>query len=139
MLRKPVNWLTGLSNRRIVISAAPIWTRKCWPKLSVRHDSLLKACQNAIREEWTRENETQIAEANTSLETLRRQAAEQKALTEELKKEYDTAQAGLDETTTMLAQQEKLAADVEQKVAARIAQAQKEAADFIANQAILHH
>ena len=77
----------------------------------------------------------QIAEANVTLDALSRKAAEQKTNTEEMEKEYVTAQTELNETMAKLAQREQLAADVEQKVAARIAQAQKEADDFIANQA----
>lgn len=90
-----------------------------------------------IRKDWETENESLLIEAREKLDSLR---AELKSATEDLCK----AQEALNKTKAederlagIIAEKERLAADVEKAVAARIQKARENAADFIASMAFV--
>lgn len=90
-----------------------------------------------IRKDWETENESQLIEARGKLNSLR---AELKTATEDLSK----AQEALNKTKAedeclagIIAEKERLAADVEKAVAVRIHKARENAADFIASMAFV--
>ena len=56
---------------------------------------------------------------------------------EQLTEKYEAVEQKLKESNEQMEEREQLAAEVEQKVAEKIAKAQKDAADFIAAQAFL--
>ena len=90
-----------------------------------------------IRKDWETENESLLIEARGKLDSLR---AELKSVTEDLSK----AQEALNKTKAederlagIIAEKERLAADVEKAVAVRIQKARENAADFIASMAFV--
>ena len=90
-----------------------------------------------IRKDWETENESLLIEVRGKLDSLR---AELKSVTEDLSK----AQEALNKTKAederlagIIAEKERLAAEVEKAVAARIQKARENAADFIASMAFV--
>ena len=90
-----------------------------------------------IRKDWETENESLLIETREKLDSLR---AELKSATEDLSK----AQEALNKTKAederlagIIAEKEKLAADVEKAIAVRIQKARENAADFIASMAFV--
>ena len=90
-----------------------------------------------IRKDWETENESLLIEARGKLDSLR---AELKSATEDLSK----AQEALNKTKAederlagIIAEKERLAADVEKAVAVRIQKARENAAEFIASMAFV--
>ena len=90
-----------------------------------------------IRKDWETENESLLIEARGKLDSLR---AELKSATEDLSK----AQEALNKTKAederlagIIAEKERLAADVEKAVVVRIQKARENAADFIASMAFV--
>ena len=98
---------------------------------------LQEKAKSLIRKEWEAENESLLSEAQEKLDSLH---AELKSATEDLSR----AQESLNKTKAederlagIIAEKERLAADVEKAVAVRIQKARGNAADFIASMAFV--
>lgn len=98
---------------------------------------LQEKAKSLIRKEWETENESLLSEAQEKLDSLH---AELKSATEDLSR----AQESLNKTKAederlagIIAEKERLAADVEKAVAVRIQKARGNAADFIASMAFV--
>lgn len=90
-----------------------------------------------IRADWETENKSLLAEAQKKLDSLR---TELKTATDSLTKvqgEFNKTKSEEERLTSIIAEKEKLAEDVERAVAERIQKARKNAADFIANMAFV--
>lgn len=102
------------------------------------NDKLQFKTKELIRKEWELENESLLAEANIKLETL---YTELKTTTEnlnEVKKILDKTKAEESRLSSIIAENKKLAEDVEQEVSKRIEKARENAANFIADMAFVN-
>lgn len=97
------------------------------------HSEFAEICKAAVADEWKQENAGQIVQANAELEFVQGKVTEQKEALGQITKEYTEKKGELEDALSAIEQQQQLAADVEMKVAERIEQARKNAADFIAD------
>ena len=102
-----------------------------------RKPELEKRCKELLTKEWAEENDEKLREAENFLHQKKGEAEEAKKRLDQLSTEYATLEQKLKESNDELEKREQLAAEVEQRVAEKIAKAQKDAADFIAEQAFL--
>ena len=115
--------------------------------VSVNNDLLLR-CQGLIREDWRKENEALLKEAEDRLSNIKDDIAKEekkrtdliKELEEQLietKKANEEAQKKLDKINSDIHDAEVLASQVEEKVSDRIKAARTDAASFIAEMAFV--
>lgn len=102
-----------------------------------RKPELEKRCKELLTQEWTDENEERLREADKLLQQKKNEAEKAKKRFEQLSTDYATLEQRLKDSNDELEKREQLAAEVEQRVAEKIAKAQKDAAGFIAEQAFL--
>lgn len=102
-----------------------------------RKPELEKRCKELLTQEWTDENEERLREADKLLQQKKDEAEKAKKRFEQFSTDYATLEQRLKESNNELEKREQLAAEVEQRVAEKIAKAQKDAAGFIAEQAFL--
>lgn len=102
-----------------------------------RKPELEKRCKELLAKEWSEENDEKLREAENFLQQKKDEAEKAKTRFDQLSSDYVTLEQKLKESNNELEKREQLAAEVEQRVADRIAKAQKDAADFIASQAFL--
>ena len=102
-----------------------------------RKPELEKRCKELLTKEWAEENDEKLREAENFLHQKKGEAEEAKKRLNQLSTEYATLEQRLKDSNDELEKREQLAAEVEQRVAERIAKAQKDAADFIEEQAFL--
>lgn len=100
-----------------------------------RNEGLVKKCKELLLEDWKAENSEQLSMAQNELEEVRKNVAEGQALYHTYQEDCDRAQGELEKMQLEISRQEKLAQDVEEKIAFRIAAARKDAADFISEMA----
>lgn len=95
------------------------------------HTGLSQYCKSLVREEWIAEHDEQIQAANALLEEAERSIEQKQKINDELDAIYQKKQQLIQQAEEEIERQNQLAQDVEKKVAARIEEAQKNAADFI--------
>lgn len=98
---------------------------------------LQEKAKKLIRQDWEKENEKLLTEAQQKLDLLR---AELKSATEDLgkaQKAFNKTKAEDKRLTDIIAEKEKLADGVEKAIAERIQKARENAADFIASMAFV--
>lgn len=100
-----------------------------------RNAALVKKCKELLSEDWKEENSEQLRIAQEELETLRRAAEKEKDIYISCKEQYCRMQGELEKFQTEISRQEKLAQEVEEKIAGRIAAARRDAAEFISEMA----
>ena len=98
---------------------------------------LEKRCKELLTTEWEKENSEKIQKVENELMQRKNAAKDERIRVEQLTEKYEAVEQKLKESNEQLEEREQLAAEVEQKVAEKIAKAQKDAADFIAAQAFL--
>ncbi len=99
------------------------------------HPDLFSACKVSILEDWNIEHTQMISEAQAQLDTIHRHTAAEKAEYDNIQKQYACVKEEFDAMVLKLSAREKLAQEVEEKVAKKIEAAKHNAADFIAEQA----
>lgn len=100
-----------------------------------RNTELVKKCKELLSEDWKKENSRQLLMAQDELEKVQRAVKEERDNYTTYKEQYSKVQEELKELQTEISKQEKLAQDVQEKIAARIALARKDASDFISEMA----
>ena len=106
-------------------------------QIILRKPDLEKRCKELLTREWAEDNDEKLREAENFLQQKKDEAEKAKTRFDQLNSDYVTLEQKLKESNNELEKREQLAAEVEQRVADRIAKAQKDAADFIASQAFL--
>ena len=106
-------------------------------QIILRKPELEKRCKGLLTKEWAEDNDEKLREAENFLQQKKDEAEKAKTRFDQLNSDYVTLEQKLKESNNELEKREQLAAEVEQRVADRIAKAQKDAADFIASQAFL--
>lgn len=102
-----------------------------------QNSELEKRCKELLTTEWEKENSEKIQKVENELMQRKNAAKDERIRVEQLTEKYEAVEQKLKESNEQLEEREQLAAEVEQKVAEKIAKAQKDAADFIAAQAFL--
>lgn len=102
-------------------------------------DDLLQRSKEMLRAEWEQETASKLAEAKGILNDKKNAIKSAEGKLNALQKQYDDISNKLKESNAELADRERLASEVEAKVAERITAAQKNAAEFIAAQAFIGH
>lgn len=100
-----------------------------------RNEGFVVKCKELLSEDWKTENAEKISVAQKELEEVRENIAEGQALYHTYQEKCDRVQEELKQAQVEISRQEKLARDVEEKIAVRIAAARKDAADFISEMA----
>ncbi len=100
-----------------------------------RNEGLVIKCKELLSEDWEAESAERLCAAQNELEEVRKNVAEEKALYHTYQEQYSRVQDELGRIQLEISRQEKLAQDVEEKIAVRIAAARKDAADFISEMA----
>lgn len=102
-----------------------------------RNEGLVKKCKELLLEDWKKENSEQLRMAREELEELQRAVSKERDIYASCKEQHGRVQEELEKFQDEISRQEKLAQDVEEKIAARIASAKKDAADFISEMAFV--
>lgn len=100
-----------------------------------RNTELVRRCKELLSEDWQKENSQQLLMAQDELEKVQRAVKEERDNYTTYKEQHSKVQKELKELQAEISKQEKLAQDVQEKIAARIALARKDAADFISEMA----
>lgn len=100
-----------------------------------RNEALVIKCKELLSEDWKAENAEQLSMAQNELEEVRKKVDEGQALYRTYQEQYNKTQEELEQVQLEISRQEKLACDVEERIAGRIAAARKDAADFISEMA----
>lgn len=100
-----------------------------------RNEGLVLKCKELLSEDWKAENAEQLSMAQNELEEVRKNIEEEQALYHTYQEQCNRVQGELERVQLEISKQEKLARDVEEKIAVRIAAARKDAADFISEMA----
>lgn len=96
-------------------------------KFVMSREAIIDKCKTEITEKWKAENAEMIAEHENAQNELFAMRAE----SNDIRKKLNAVEAEIE-------QKEKLASDVEKKIAERIDKARNDAAEFIASQAFIH-
>ncbi|MDO4973075.1 MAG: hypothetical protein Q4E38_02580 [Eubacteriales bacterium] len=102
------------------------------------NEGLLKECQRQLRQEWEDNNQELLNAAEQKLVDIEEECTKQQALVERKTKEFAALEGQIDALQKQIQSKQKLAADVEEQVNAKIEQARKNAASFIAENAFVH-
>lgn len=100
-----------------------------------RNAELVRRCKELLLEDWQKENSEKLLMAQEELEKVQRAAREERDNYITYKEQHTKVQEELKELQAEISKQEKLAQDVQEKIAARIALARKDASDFISEMA----
>lgn len=100
-----------------------------------RNEGLVLKCKELLSETWKTENAEQLRMDQNKLEEVRKNVAEEQALYNTYQEQYSRVHGELERIQLEISRQEKLARDVEEKIAVRIAAARRDAADFISEMA----
>ena len=100
-----------------------------------RNTELVKKCKELLSEDWKKENSRQLLMAQDELEKVQRAVKEERDNYTTYEEQHSKVQEKLKKLQTEISKQEKLAQDVQEKIAARIALARKDASDFISEMA----
>ena len=96
---------------------------------------LIERCRSLNEEKWRQEHEKQLAQAQEDLAQITLKAQQQRKQCDLLVMEQQQLEKRRDALAAEIDQQQQLAADVEEQVAARIAAAREKAAEFICEMA----
>lgn len=100
-----------------------------------RNERLVKKCKGLLLEDWERENSEQLRMAREELNELQNAASKERSIYASCKEQHGRVREELEKFQEEISRHEKLAQDVEEKVAARISAARKDAANFISEMA----
>ncbi len=100
--------------------------------------TLYNASLEEIRNDWEKDNQEKIEFARSKIEILKNEEIEQDKRCNEKQELYNTLEQKINEANKIIADQEQLAREVEEKVIAKIEQARDNAAEFIAENAFIH-
>ena len=100
-------------------------------------DSLIKECQDELRQEWAVKNKALLDAANEELLKIKTEEAELQTIIEKKRKECSSLDARYTTIQEQIQKKQQLAADVEEQVAAKIELARNNAAKFIADNAFI--
>lgn len=98
---------------------------------------LQEKAKELIRQDWEKENERLVTEAQQKLDLLRTKSKSAKADFDNAQEAFNKTKAEDERLSGIIAEKEKLADGVEKAVAERIQKARENAADFIANMAFV--
>ncbi|SFX40164.1 hypothetical protein [Ruminococcus sp. XPD3002] len=102
-----------------------------------KHPELIEKCKELIYHDWEAENEERIAAANEKLLTLEKDISDKKNEYDSVKKEHDQLSSELRTISDEIADNKKLASDVEEQIKKKIDDARKNAAEFISQMAFV--
>lgn len=100
-----------------------------------RNEGFVNKCKELLLEDWERENSEQLCMARAELEELQNAASKERDIYVSCKEQHDRVRKEVERFQEEISRQEKLAQEVEVKIAARISAARKDAADFISEMA----
>ena len=105
----------------------------------IRNDeALLEECHAELRQEWEEQNQKLLDAAEQKLSEIREEDSRLQIQLERKKKECSTLDSRADMLQEQIQKKQQLANDVEEQVSAKIEQARKNAASFIAEYAFTH-
>ncbi len=102
-----------------------------------RNPDLVELCKEQLSEEWKSENELRISEANSQLRSIKQEVDNKRKEEESLNLEISRLSENLLSINKQIENREKIAVDVEKRIADRIEAARSNAADFIAQMAFM--
>lgn len=102
------------------------------------NEALLKECQRQLRQEWEEKNQELLNAAEQKLADIKEECTKQQTVVERKAKEFAALEGQIGALQEQIKSKQKLAADVEEQVNAKIEQARKNAASFIAENAFIH-
>lgn len=102
-----------------------------------KHPEIVQKCKGLIYQDWEKENEERIAEANNELESIKSDVENKNAELENVKKEHTRLATELSVISNTISEKEKLASDVDERIKQKIEDAKKNAADFISQMAFV--
>lgn len=102
-----------------------------------KHPELIEKCKELIYHDWKAENEERVAAANEKLLTLEKDISDKKNEYDIVKKKHDQLSSELRTISDEIADNKKLALDVEEQIKKRIDDAKKNAAEFISQMAFV--
>lgn len=97
--------------------------------------TLLEKCRTLNETTWRKEHASELMTAQTELEQIKAETHQQQEQKNQLTDQWKQIQGHMENISLEITQKEKLAADVEAKVAQRISAARKDAAEFISEMA----
>lgn len=98
---------------------------------------LIDLCKQQLTDEWKTENEKKLAEAESKLNDVLGSVESKQREINQLVNDKDRLSDEMEQLKTTLSQREKLASDVESKIALQIEKAKQNVADFISNMAFV--
>ncbi len=102
-----------------------------------KHLELIEKCKELINHDWEVENEEKIASASEELLAVEKDVSDKKNELENVKKEHDRLSSELSTISNSIADKEKLASDVDERIRNKIDDAKKNAAEFISQMAFV--
>lgn len=102
-----------------------------------KHPELIQKCKEQISQDWETENEALIAAANEKLLAVEKDVSEKRNVLDSVKKEHDQLSSELRTISDEIADNKKLASDVEEQIKKKIDDAKKNAAEFISQMAFV--
>lgn len=102
-----------------------------------KHPELIEKCKELINYDWEAENEERIAAANEKLLTLEKDISDKQNELDSVKKKHDQLSSELSTISNRIADKEKLASDVDERIRNKIDDAKKNAAEFISQMAFV--
>ena len=102
-----------------------------------KHPELIEKCKELINHDWETENVERIKVASEKLMAVEKDVSDKRNELENVKKERDRLSSELSAISDSIADKEKLASDVEERIKNKIDDARKNAAEFISQMAFV--
>ena len=102
-----------------------------------KHPEIVQKCKGLIYQDWEKENEERITDANNALNSIKSDFDNKNAELENVKREHARLVAELSAISNNISEKEKLASDVDERIKQKIDDAKKNAADFISQMAFI--
>lgn len=101
------------------------------------NNELMTKCEDLVEERWRKENQNLIDSEQTRLQLLKDECGKKQKESDNLELQLTTVKAEIEKYQSSIEEKEKLAADVEVKIALQIEKAKQNVADFISNMAFV--
>ena len=101
------------------------------------NNELMTKCEDLVEERWRKENQNLIDSEQTRLQLLKDECGKKQKEADNLELQLTTVKAEIEKYQSSIDEKEKLAADVEEKIALQIEKAKQNVADFISNMAFV--
>lgn len=101
-------------------------------------ENMFQECMEELRVEWEQKNQALLEEAQSILDSVKDEENIYRKATDKKQEEYNLLEAQIAASQEKIEAQERLAVEVEDRVLAKIEQARRNAAEFIAENAFFH-